>query len=187
MNATCGREENRDRAASTLFDIGADKSRMSVESRKLCYFRRAFADFRLRSRDVLAILAAARIGAIRRRDKAESASDAVVPHLPHGVGKEGVPVPIAPVDGHVRAFCREQISQCGDQRPVLVVDGALAAEVVVVFGDFEHSFARHIASAEDILEKRDHVFRFLRPTKGENEKRIMIPPASLLLIIECYP
>ena len=76
-----------------------------------------------------------------------------------------MPIPIAPIDGDVWSLLVEQIPECRDQRTVLVIDRTPAAEVVVVFSDFQHAFARNVPSAENILEKRDHVVRRFRPPK----------------------
>ena len=46
-----------------------------------------------------------------------------------------MPVAVAPVDGQVGAVTVELGGEGGDQGPVLAVDGADAAEAVVVLGD----------------------------------------------------
>ena len=47
------------------------------------------------------------------------------------------------------------------KRADLLVDRADAAELVIVFGDFEHPLARHIASSEHIFQKRHDIVRVL--------------------------
>jgi hypothetical protein len=47
----------------------------------------------------------------------------------------------------------------------LLIDGAYAAEVIVMFGDFEHAVARHVPPAQDILKEGDDIGGLLRPAK----------------------
>ena len=68
-----------------------------------------------------------------------------------------MPVAIAPVDGQVGTATIEFIPDRCQQGDVLLVDRALAAEVVVVLGHFKHALSRHVASAEDVFQKRNHV------------------------------
>ena len=54
----------------------------------------------------------------------------------------------------------------------MIVDRAAAIEMIVVFGDGQHSFARDVAAAQDVLQKRNHVFAFFRTAKRNNKKGI---------------
>jgi hypothetical protein len=58
-------------------------------------------------------------------------------------------------------FCAERLNEFA----TLLVDGADAIEVIVVFSDFQQSFAGHGFATEDIFEERDHIIAFLRTTK----------------------
>ena len=60
-----------------------------------------------------------------------------------------------------------------DQSPVLVVDRALAAEVLIVLGDFEHSLAGHVPPAEHVFEKRDHIVRAVGAAEGDHEHGVI--------------
>jgi len=73
----------------------------------------------------------------------------------------------SPVDGHRRSLRVEFAFQRGDQSAILFVDGALAAEAVVVFRNFQRALPRHIFPAQHILKERDDVVRPLRPTKRD--------------------
>ena len=96
--------------------------------------------------DILYILAAAGIGAEGRGDEGYGVADTVVTHLSQGIGQEGMPVAVSPVDGDF-----QDGSESGDELTVLVVDGAAAVEVVIVFGYFEHAVAGDVAAAEDVF------------------------------------
>ena len=76
-----------------------------------------------------------------------------------------MPVAVAPVDGQVDLvlieFCAERL----DEFATLLVDGTDAIEVIVVFSDFQQSFAGHGLATQDIFEKRDHIIAFFRTTK----------------------
>ena len=82
---------------------------------------------------------------------------AVGRHLAQRVGQQRMPVAIAPVDRQLRAVRGQLALERRDQLPVLLVDRADAAEVLVVLGDFEHPLARHVLAAEHVFEKRQHV------------------------------
>ena len=69
---------------------------------------------------------------------------------------------------------RQFILQRCDQFSRLLVDRALAVEVVVVLGDRQHAFARNIPSAQHVFEERNHIFRGLRPTEGDNKNGVVV-------------
>ena len=89
-------------------------------------------------------------------------------HLAQRIGQHGMPVAIAPVDGQVRAAGGQFGLERGDQFASLIVDGALAAELVVVLGYFEHAFARDVPAAQHIFEERDDVFAALGAAEGDD-------------------
>ena len=106
-------------------------------------------------------------------DENERTLHAVVAHLTERVGQQRMPVAIAPIDGQVRAVGFQFSAQGGDQRAVLVVDGALAAEAVIILGHLEHALARDVPSAQDVLEKRHHVLRLVGPAEREQQHGIV--------------
>ena len=63
----------------------------------------------------------------------------------------------------------EFLPQGREQRTVLLVDRAFAVEMVVVLGDLEHSFARHIAAAQHVLQKWHDVVGPIRPAERHQQ------------------
>src|SRR5215475_12745041 len=55
----------------------------------------------------------------------------------------------------------------------MIVDGAASAEVVVVFGHFQHTFPRHISAAQHVLQKRDYLFGALRAAEGDQHQCVV--------------
>ena len=56
---------------------------------------------------------------------------------------------------------------------ILIVDGAAAVEVIIMLGHFQHPLARHIPPAQDVFEKRNHVFVFLRTAEGDDQQGVV--------------
>ncbi len=79
-----------------------------------------------------------------------------------------MPVAIAPVDGQI-----ELLPERRDQFPILGVDGTFAAEVIIVFGDLQHSLTRNVTPSQNIFEKRDNVFGFFGAAKGDDDERVV--------------
>ena len=52
-----------------------------------------------------------------------------------------------------------------DQFASLLVDRALAVEMVVVLGDREHALARNIPSAQNVFEEWNHIVAGFGPPK----------------------
>ena len=86
--------------------------------------------------------------------------------------EERVPVAVAEVDRQVDAVGVELDSESRDQRPVLGVDRADAAEELVVMRDLLEPLAGDVAPARDVLEERDHVVHPLRPAERDDEDRV---------------
>ena len=59
-----------------------------------------------------------------------------------------------------------------DQRAVLLVDRADAAEQLVVVRDVEQPFARDATPARHVLEERQNVVRPFRPAERDDEDRV---------------
>src|SRR5580658_5502858 len=85
-----------------------------------------------------------------------------------------MPVAVSPVDGQVRSMLREFGLQRGDQFAGLPVNGALAAEVVVMLGDGQQAFARNIFSAQNIFQKGDHIVPGLGTAEGDHQNRVVV-------------
>ena len=66
-----------------------------------------------------------------------------------------MPVPVSPVDREIRAVLFEFVLQRGDQFASLLVDGALALKMVVVFRDGEHALPRNVSPAKHVFKKRE--------------------------------
>ena len=85
-----------------------------------------------------------------------------------------MPVAISPVDGQVRAAPVEFGPQGGEQCEILLVDRALAAEMMVVLGDFQHPLARHVSAAEHVLQERHHVIGAVGTAERHEQHRIVV-------------
>ncbi len=103
-------------------------------------------------------------------------------HLAQRVGEQRMPIAIAPIDGQARAVARQLFAKPGDQRAVLIVDRALAAEVVIMLGDRQHPFPRHIAPAQHVLEKRNDVVRFFRSSEREHQNGVIRRVQTCILL-----
>src|SRR5690349_13109904 len=111
---------------------------MVVEGPQLVNLRSIRPGLHPRPFDVLPILAATRIGSKRRGDESQGATDPVCPHLTQSAGEHGIPIPVSPVDRKRWTLHLELPLNGRDQSTVLVIDGALASEVVVVLRHLKH-------------------------------------------------
>ena len=96
-----------------------DEAGVVVERAQLVDLRRALADLGARPRDVLEVLAAARVGAVGGGEERERARDAVVGHLPQRVGQQRVPVAVPPVDRQRHAVPLQLLAQRRHERAAL--------------------------------------------------------------------
>jgi hypothetical protein len=87
-----------------------------------------------------------------------------------------VPVAIAPIDGQI-----DHLFESRDERPIVIVNRAAAAEVIVVFRYFQHPLARDVPSAQDIFEKRDYVFVLLRTPEGDHKQSVIAGHIPILV------
>ena len=78
-------------------------------------------------------------------------------HLAHGVGEERVPVAVAPVHGQGAPRPGQLGIERGDERTVVRVDRAHAAERVVLPGHDAEPILRHVPATRDVLEEREDV------------------------------
>jgi len=126
-----------------------------------------------RVEEVLAVLAAPGVRRVGARHEAGGPGDAVGRHLPQRVGEVGVPVAVAPVDRQVQPGAGEVVAQCGEERPVLVVDRRAAPEQEVVLADDLEPLARDPASPGDVLEERHHVLGPLGAAEGHQQDGVV--------------
>jgi hypothetical protein len=114
--AALRRDERQGRGHA--FRIGGDETFMLPKGREFVDPWSRGPHRRACSLDVLDVLAAARVGGVRRSCDGKRASHPTGRHLPDRIGQHGVPVAIAPVDGE-----RDPFAQGGDQVAALPVDG----------------------------------------------------------------
>ena len=152
--------------------VGLDPTRMVEEHSRSNDLRRTRAYLLLRGEEVLAVLPAARVRRVGRGEERQSALDAGVCHFPQCVCQERIPVAVAEVDRQIDGVRVEFSAQRSDERAILGVDGAHATEELVVVGDVLEAFARHVASAGDVLEERHHVVHSLGTAKRDDEDRV---------------
>ena len=123
--------------------------------------------------EVLAVLPATGVRRVGRGQQDDRSAHTGVGHLSNRVGQVGRPVAVAPVDRQVETARRELRLQRRDQRAVLRVDGAHAAEAEVVLADSEQTLARDVAAAGDVLEERQHVVGTLWPAEGDEQQGVV--------------
>src|ERR1700682_4276965 len=85
-----------------------------------------------------------------------------------------MPVSIAPVDRKPRPVVLKFRFKARDQSTILIVDGTLAAKMMIVVGHFEHALARYIPAAQNIFEKRHHIVRPLRSAERKDQYRVVV-------------
>ncbi len=148
---------------------------MVVELAQLVDHGSARADLCAGVLDVFEVLPARRVGAVRGRDERERSLDAVVAHLAHRVGEERVPVAVAPVHGQGVARRGQLGIERGDERTVVRVDRAHAAERVVLLGHDAEPILRHVPAARDALEEREDVVGALGAAERDDHDGVVHP------------
>ena len=177
-----GREEHRGRGAMFGGDLvecrfqaiglGFDELRV-IETHPSFFNQGSFlAGQSDRSGDVLSVLAATAVATEHRGKESDGAFAAVVFHLGERIGEHGMPISVSPVDGQLNTPSVQFGLDSPDQSAALFVDGADSAKVVVVFGDFEHSFAGHIFPAQDVFEEGHHVLGAFGAPEGDHQNRV---------------
>src|SRR5215510_2681234 len=63
--------------------------------------------------------------------------------------------------------------KCINKRPVLSIDWAYAAKLVIMFGNLEHPLVWDISASQNILQKWDDLIYALRAAERHNEYRII--------------
>jgi hypothetical protein len=155
-----------------VIGVRADEAGMVVEHAKPRNGGGVRPDRLLRVEEVLAVLPAAGVRAVRRCEKRECVPHAVVAHRGHRIGDERAPVAVAEVDRQVDAVRAQLRLERVDQRAVLVVDGADTAEELVMVRDVEQPLTRHAASARHVLQERHHVVGAFRTAERHDEDRV---------------
>jgi hypothetical protein len=123
-----------------------------------------------REREVLPVLPAggvARVGG--RVDRQEARPPGVLRQLPRDVREEGVPVAVAPHQRHVVAAGGQLVRQRRQQCAVLVVDGRLPAEAVVVLAHLDEPLVGDPPTGRHVLEEGQHVLVLLRSAEGHED------------------
>ena len=174
MKARCGSPAAESSAERRPHVVGIrlDPPGMVEEHARPQHLGCARPDLLLRPEQILAVLAAAGVGGVRGGEERERPLDAVRGHLAERIREERVPVAVAEVDRQIDPVLVELDPKRGDQRAVLGVDRADAAEELVVVGDLLQPLARDVAPAGHVLEEGDHVVHPLGPAERDDEDRV---------------
>ncbi len=156
------------------FHRDLDERRMVEECPQFLHFRSARSRRSLRTSNVFPILPAAGVGTIGRGHKAHRPPDAILFHLPQRIGQKRMPIPVSPINWHAGSVALQLRFQGGDQFPRLLVDRALALEVVVVFGHRQHALPGNIAPAQHGFKKRNHLFARLWPPERNHQNGVVV-------------
>ena len=167
-----GRRQRGERGPHPV-GVGLDEPRMIVEDAQLVDDGGAGANLGLRPRDVLQVLAASRVRAVRGGDERERPRDAVPHHRAERVGQERVPVPVAPVERQAQAVGAELLAKGVQERPVLGVDRADAGETLVVVRDLALALGWHAPPPQHVVQERRDVRHPLRPPERDEEKGVV--------------
>src|SRR5215471_1429319 len=150
------------------------KSWVIEEDAELIDLRCAFAYFRLRACDVFAVLTTSGIRTVGRSHKRKRSFDAVAFHLAQSVGEHRMPIAISPIDGKIRTVVSKFVLDGCDQITCLLVNRAFAVEVVIVFGNGEHAFARDVASAKHVFEEGDDMVMTFRTAERNHQECVVV-------------
>ena len=156
-----------------------DEAGVVEEAPDLVDPRRGRADLGARPLDVLQVLPAARVGAVRGGHQGDGPPHAVGRHGPHRVGQVRRPVPVPPVDGQRQAAGREGGADRGQQVPALLVDRAHPADRVVVLGHAGQPLRRDAAAAGDVLQERHDVVGAFRAAERDEQEGVVGRHASI--------
>ena len=110
--------------------------------------------------------------------KASAPLDSVRGHAPDRIRKQGMPVPVSPVDRQGKVAGFQCLFQGGDQRTVLAVDRADPVKMMVVFRDLHHPFPGDAPALEHALEEGDDIIRAFGTSEGYQEQCVVVQRAS---------
>ena len=161
-----------------------DESRMMEKGPDLVDLRGAAACLPPGILDVFQVLPAVGPGTVGGGDERQRPTDPVRGHPAYRIRQQGMPVPVPPVDRKGKPAGFQRLFQGCDQRPVLSVDRADAAEVIIVFRDLHHAFSGYAPALEYALEKRDDIGGSLGAPKGYHEQRVVVQWASSLVTVQ---
>ena len=77
------------------------------------------------------------------------------------------------MNGSQLRFPQELLFECLNQCAVLVIERALAFEVIVVRRDFLESLRRDVLASDHVLQERHDVRALFRPPKGHQENTVV--------------
>src|SRR5215469_1555372 len=119
------------------------------------------------------VLPTAGVGAICRGYERQRAPDARCRHRRQRVAQVRVPVPVAPVHRQGDRPSREFLLDGRDQVTALLIDGADAAEPVVMLGDTLQPLSRDAPPRRYVLQERHDVRRPLWPAERYEQERVV--------------
>ena len=122
--------------------------------------------------DVLSVLTAAAVATEHGSKECDRPFATILLHCLDGACEHRVPVAVPPVDRQLDLSVGEFCFQSFEEFTALLVDGANASKVIVVLGDFKHSFARNVLATEYILKKRHHILGAFRSPEGNHQDRV---------------
>ena len=156
-----------------------DEQRVVEELADLHQFGGTCTDRRAGALDVLVVLAARRIAAVRARREDQDPASAGRGQRRQRVLDHRMPVAVAEVHRQVDAGGREQLPDRGHRVAVQLVDRRDPAEVPVVLGDLEQPLPRHAPAPGDVLEERHDVVRPFRAAERKPQQRVVSHPVIL--------
>ena len=93
-------------------------------------------------------------------------------------------MPVAPIHRQREPVLVELGAKRGQQRAVLAVDRAHAADLVVVLGDVDQPFPWHPATGGHILQKWHHVVGPFGTTEGDEEHGVIGSHLSIFAVAD---
>ena len=122
--------------------------------------------------DVLAILRAARVAAVRGGNEADGPPDALPGHGLERIGEVGVPVAHSYEDRQRRPGSGEALPQAIRLRLRQLREGRSSTDDFVVMRDFVHAPGRYSPSTQDVGEERADVLGCLGTAKSDQQYRV---------------
>ncbi len=145
------------------------KTRMVIEHSQLVDLRRPGTHLNTSCLDILQVLSATGVRAIRRGDVCQCPPSAISRHLPDRACQEGVPIPIAPVNWQADVPPLQLVVKCSDQLPQLRVDRAHALEMVIMLRHLKHPLAWDRLAPEDVFQERNYVVAGFGSTERDDQ------------------
>ena len=114
------------------------------------------------------------IGTVSRREERQRTADSVAGHFGQRIRQQRVPIAIPPINSPGGTVAIQLALEGGNQGPVLGVDRAYAAKVIIMLGHGQHPLARHVLAAQHVFQKRNDVVRLFRAAERYYEQGIEI-------------